>query len=331
MEINARLIADHLGGEVVGDPDVKVSSVARIESGRPGNVCFLANPKYEHYIYTCKASIILVNKTFEPKENIPATLVKVDDAYEAVSSLLALLNTMNASKRRGRAWSAHVAYSARLGRRLYIGDHAYIGRKSSIGNNTMIYPQVYIGDGVTVGKDCIIYPGVKIYSGCKIGDRCIIHAGAVIGSDGFGFVPMEDGSYKKIPQTGIVTIEDDCEVGANTVIDRSTMGTTLIEKGVKLDNLIQIAHNVVIGANTVIAAQSGIAGSSKLGKSCILGGQVGIAGHLTIADKTSFAAQSGLISNVKESGTALMGTPAIEYRNYMKSFAIFKRNGSAKQ
>mgnify|MGYP003208992254 FL=1 len=249
MEISAKVIAEHLGGEIVGDPEAKASSVARIESGRPGTLCFLANPKYEHYLYTCKASIILINKTFEPKEAVSATLVKVDNAYEAVASLLDLLNALKSERRRGRAFSSRVAWTAKLGKGVYVGAMAYIGKRSRIGKGSQIYPQVYIGDGVTIGENCIIYPGVKVYKGCRIGNNCIIHAGAVIGSDGFGFAPTADGSYKKIPQTGIVTIEDDCEIGANTVIDRSTMGTTLIEKGVKLDNLIQVAHNVTIGSN----------------------------------------------------------------------------------
>ncbi len=327
MEVSAKYLAEQLGGEVVGNPDATASSVARIESGKPGTLCFLANPKYEHYIYTCGASIILINKSFEPKGEIKATLVRVDDAYQAIATVLGIFESMNASRPRGRALSAHIAFSARRGRRTYVGANAYIGKKSRIGDDTQIYPQVYIGNRVTIGKECIIYPGVRIYDGCKIGDRCIIHANAVIGSDGFGFAPTEDGSYKKIPQTGIVTIEDDVEIGANTVIDRSTMGTTLIEKGVKLDNLIQIAHNVVIGANTVIAAQSGIAGSTHIGKQCMLGGQVGISGHLTVADRTSFAAQTGLISNVKEEGTVLMGFPAIPHREYMRAYTIFRRNG----
>lgn len=330
MEVSAKAIAEHLGGEVVGNPDVTVSSVARIESGKPGTLCFLANPKYEHYLYTCKASIILINRSFEPKAEVSSTLVKVDNAYEAIASLLDLLNTMKASRRRGRSLSAHVAFSARTGKRIYIGAGAYVGKRSVIGDDTQIYPQVYVGDGVTIGKNCIIYPGVKIYKGCRIGNNCIIHANAVIGSDGFGFAPTSDGTYKKIPQTGIVTIEDDCEIGANTVIDRSTMGTTLIEKGVKLDNLIQVAHNVVIGANTVIAAQSGIAGSTKVGRSCMFGGQVGIAGHLEIADRTMLAAQSGVQGNIKEPGKSFMGTPAIEHMNYIRSYALFRKNGSKK-
>ncbi len=326
MELSAKVIAEHVGGEVVGNPDTTVSSVARIESGKPGTLCFLANPKYEHYIYTCKASIVLINKSFEPKEEIAATQIRVENAYEAIASVLGLFESVKSSRRSGRSWSAHIAWSAKRGRRVYVGANAYIGRRSRIGDDTQIYPQVYVGDNVTIGKNCIIYPGVKIYNGCIIGNNCIIHANAVIGSDGFGFAPTEDGSYKKIPQTGIVTIEDDCEIGANTVIDRSTMGTTLIEKGVKLDNLIQIAHNVVVGANTVIAAQTGIAGSTKIGRHCMLGGQVGISGHLTIADRTSFAAQTGLISDVKEEGRTLMGYPAIDYSEYMRAYVLFRKN-----
>ena len=268
MEVSAKLIAEHLGGEIVGDPEAKVSSVARIESGKPGTLCFLANP-------------------------VSATLVKVDNAYEAVASLLDLLNALKSEKRRGRAWSAHIAWSARLGKGVYVGSHAYVGRKTIIGSGTQVYPQVYLGDGVTVGENCIIYPGVRVYKGCKIGNNCIIHANAVIGSDGFGFAPTADGTYKKIPQTGIVTIEDDCEIGANTVIDRSTMGTTLIEKGVKLDNLIQ----------------------------------VGFAGHITIADRTMIGAQAGLMSDIKEEGRTLLGSPAMDHKDFMRAYAVFRRNG----
>ncbi len=326
MEVTAKIIADHLGGELIGDPDVKVSSVARIEQGKPGTLCFLANPKYEHYLYTCKASVILINSTFEPKGEISSTIIKVDNAYEAVASLLDLLNSIKSSKKRGRALSAHIAFSSKIGKGVYVGSHSYIGKKVVIGKGTQIYPQVYVGDNVSIGENCVLYPGVKIYYGCKIGNNCIIHSNAVIGADGFGFAPTEDGTYKKIPQTGIVTIEDDCEIGANTAIDRATMGTTLIEKGVKIDNLVQIAHNVIIGSNTVIAGQAGIAGSSKIGKSCMLGGQVGISGHLYIADNTIFAAQSGLIGNVKESGRVLMGTPAIDHKDYIKAYAVFKNS-----
>lgn len=327
MEVSAKFIAEHLGGEIVGNPDVTVSSVNRIEYGKPGNVCFLANPKYEHFLYTCEASIILISKSFEPREPVKATLIKVDNAYEAVATLLNMLNTLNAKRPKGRAWSAKIACSAKRGKGSYVGANTVVRRRAVIGKNTVIHPLVYIGEGVVIGENCTIYPGVKIYNGCKIGNNCIIHSNAVIGSDGFGFAPTEDGSYKKIPQTGIVTISDNCEIGANTVIDRATMGTTLIGEGVKLDNLIQVAHNVTIGENTVIAAQSGIAGSTHIGKSCIFGGQSGVAGHLQIADGTKLAAQTGVQGSIRKEGLAFIGTPAIEYMDYMRAYAIFKRSG----
>lgn len=327
MEVTAKAIAKYLKGEIIGDSEVKVSSVTRIETGKPGTICFLANPKYEHYLYTCNASIVLINKSFEPKKPVSATLVKVDDAYQAIASILSLLNSVKSSRRRFRARSAHIAFSSKLGKKVFVGSSAFIGRHAKVGSFTIIYPLVYVGNNVTIGENCILYPGVRIYDGCKIGNNCIFQANAVIGSDGFGFAPSNDGTYKKIPQTGIVTIEDDCEIGANTVIDRATMGTTLIEKGVKLDNLIQVAHNVIIGSNTVIAAQSGIAGSTKVGKSCMFGGQVGISGHLTIADKTSLAAQTGIMKDIKVEGKAYMGSPALEHENYLRSYALFKKNG----
>lgn len=326
MEITAQVIADHLGGEIVGDPMAKASTVAKIESGKPGSLCFLANPKYEHFLYTCQASIILVNKSFELKEPVAGTVIRVDNAYEAVASLLELLNTLKKARRRGRALSAHIALSAKLGKEVWVGSFSYVGKKSVVGKGTQIHPQVYVGDDVVIGEECIIYPGVKIYPGCRIGNRCILHANVVIGSDGFGFAPMTDGSYKKIPQTGIVTLEDDVEIGANTVVDRATMGSTVIGKGVKLDNLIQVAHNVTIGANTVIAAQSGIAGSAHVGSGCMIGGQVGISGHTTVGDKAQIAAQSGTMSSVAPGG-AVMGSPAMDYHTFLRAYAIFRRNG----
>lgn len=326
MEITAQAIAAHLGGELVGDPDVKVSSVAKIEQGKPGTVCFLANPKYEHYLYDCQASVVLVNRSFEPARPVRATLVRVDNAYEAVASLLGLLNSLKETRRRGwRFRRNRVSLSARVGKGCYIGEYAWVGRRARIGANTQIHPQCYIGDRVEIGRDCVIYPGVRIYAGCRIGDRCIIHANAVIGSDGFGFAPAGDGTYRKIPQTGTVTVGDDCEIGANTVLDRATMGATVVESGVKLDNLIQVAHNVVIGRNTVIAAQTGIAGSSQVGAGCVIAGQVGIAGHLKIADGTQIGAQAGILGNVRGKGEKLMGTPAFDYREYLKCYAVFKK------
>ena len=325
MEVTAEVIAQHFNGEIVGDPNVKVSSVAKIENGKPGNICFLANPKYEQYLYTCKASIIIINRSFQPKEPVQPTLILVDNAYEAVASLLDLLNTLKKSKKSGKSWRAKCAWSAKLGKGVYVGEFSFVGKKSKIGKDTQIYPQVYIGNDVEIGENCTLFPGVKVYDGCKIGNNCILHANVVIGWDGFGFAPREDGSYKKIPQTGIVTIEDDVEIGSNTVVERATMGTTLIKKGGKLDNLIQVAHNVEIGEHTVMAAQTGVAGSSKGGPKCIIGGQVGIAGHITIHDKTSVGAQAGILGNTKKEGETLMGSPAFDYKQYLKCYALFRK------
>jgi len=327
MEFKARDIAEILGGTVDGDPEVKVSAFARIETGKPGAICFFANPKYEHYVYTCKADVIIVNKTFEPKEKVSATLVRVDDAYAAVASLLDHVTALKRSYKRHRGLRSKVRWSAKIGRKVYIGDFAYIGRKSVIGDCTKIYENVYIGDGVRIGARCIIYPGVRIYPGTVIGDRVIIHANAVIGSDGFGFAPLEDGTWKKIEHTGNVVIEDDVEIGANTCVDKSQMGSTIIRKGCKLDNLCQIAHNVEIGPDTVMAAQTGIAGSAKIGRHCIIAGQVGIAGHITIADNTTIGAQAGILGSIKEEGKVMMGTPAIPYKEYLRSYAMFKKAG----
>ncbi len=325
MELTAQLIANHVHGEVVGDPEIRVKSVAKIEQGKPGNICFFANPKYEKYVYTCQASVLLLNRDYELKEPVSPTIIRVDNAYEAVAAVLALVNSLKSSRRRGWRFRFNtVSWSSRVGKGCYIGEYAWVGKKARIGKNTQIYPSCYIGDRVQIGENCILYPGVRIYEGCKIGNNVIIHANAVIGSDGFGFAPTEDGTYKKIPQTGIVVIGDNCEIGANTVVDRATMGETVVESGVKLDNLVQIAHNAVIGSNTVIAALSGIAGSTKIGKNCVFGGQSGVAGHLVVADRTSLAAQTGVIGNIRKPGLAWMGTPSIELKNYLRSYAIFK-------
>ena len=324
MEVTAERIAQHFNGEIIGDPNVKVSSVAKIEQGKPGNICFLANPKYENYLYTCKASVIIINKTFKPKEPVEPTLILVDNAYEAVASLLDLLNTLKREQKRGKSWFSRCAWSSKIGKGVYVGEYSVVGRKSVVGKNTQIYPQVYVGNNVTIGENVILYPGVKIYDGCKIGNNCILHANVVIGSDGFGFAPTQDGSYKKIPQTGIVILEDNVEIGSNTVVDRATMGATIIRKGVKLDNLIQIAHNVEVGSNTVMASQVGIAGSTKVGEWCMFGGQVGLAGHIKIGNKVNLGAQSGVPGSLKD-GQALIGTPPIEMKNYFKSSVLFKK------
>ncbi|HBY01467.1 MAG TPA: UDP-3-O-(3-hydroxymyristoyl)glucosamine N-acyltransferase [Rikenellaceae bacterium] len=325
MELTAQTIADYLKGEVVGDSNIKVKSVARIEQGKAGDLCFLANPKYENFLYSTKASIILVNKSFEPKESISITLVKVDDAYQSIASILSLFNSMKSATRRGRSWRASIAFSAKLGKGSYVGAGAFIGKKSIIAAGAQIHPQVFIGDSVSIGENSIIFPGVRIYNGCVVGANCIIHSNAVIGSDGFGFAPSPDGSYKKIPQTGNVVLEDDVEIGANTTIDRATMGSTIIRKGVKLDNLIQIAHNVEIGENTVIAALTGVAGSAKVGKDCQIGGQVGISGHITIPDNTKIGAQAGIMSSVKNSGETLLGSPAFDAKEFFRAYSVFKK------
>ena len=309
MEFKAKEIAEILNGTVEGNPEAKISAFARIESGKPGTICFFANPKYEHYVYECKADIIIVNSSFVPQKPVPATI---------------------RSYRRHRGCRSRRFFSTRLGKKVYLGDFSYVGRRTVVGDYTKIYENVYIGDDVKIGSKCIIYPGVRIYPGMEIGNNVIIHSNAVIGADGFGFAPLEDGTYKKIEHTGNVVIGDDVEIGANTTIDKSQMGSTVIGKGVKIDNLCQIAHNVEIGENTVIAAQSGIAGSTKIGSHCVFGGQVGVAGHITIADNTSFGAQSGVLGSIRKGGQAFLGTPAIPYRDYLKCYAVFKKAGSEK-
>ena len=327
MEFKAKEIAEILKGTVDGDPEAKVSTFAKIENGKPGSICFFANPKYEHYVYQCKADIIIVNNTFVPQHPVSATMIRVENAYASVAELLDYVTARKRSYKRYRGRHVRRFFSTKFGKKVYVGDCSYVGRHVQVGDYTKIYEQVYIGDGTRVGKHCIIYPGVKIYPGMVIGDNVIIHSNAVIGADGFGFAPLEDGSYKKIEHTGNVIIEDDVEIGANTTIDKSQMGSTVIAKGVKIDNLCQVAHNVEIGANTVMAAQTGIAGSTKIGRHCVMGGQVGISGHITIADNTSFGAQSGVLGSVKQEGQAFLGTPAIPYRDYLKCYAVFKKNG----
>ena len=327
MEFKAKEIAEILNGVVDGNPEVTVSTFARIESGKPGAICFFANPKYEHYVYECKADIIIVNKTFEPKQPVSATMVRVDDSYAAVAALLDYVVARKRSYKRYRGLRSKIRWSAKIGRKVYVGDFAYVGKKSVIGDYTKIYENAFIGDDVTIGKYCTIYPGACIYPGTVIGDNVTIHANAVIGSDGFGYAPLEDGTWKKIEHTGNVIIEDNVEIGGCAGIDRSQMGSTIIRKGCKIDNHCQIAHNVEIGQNTVMAAMTGIAGSTKIGEHCIFGGQVGIAGHLTVADNTSFGAQSGLMGSVKKPGQAYFGSPAIPYMDYMRSYAIFKKAG----
>ncbi|MCR5760363.1 MAG: UDP-3-O-(3-hydroxymyristoyl)glucosamine N-acyltransferase [Bacteroidales bacterium] len=334
MELTAGQIAKALGGTVEGNPDVKVSSFARIEHGRPGAVSFYANPKYEQYVYTSKASVLLVNSDFVPKEKVNAVLVRVDDAYAGVASLLKLVSDKKKKYRSHRAfstaWTCGIALSARLGRKVWVGDYVKIGRKARIGDCSIIHSHVTVGDGVRIGHHCILYPGVVIYPGCVIGDNVILHAGVVIGSDGFGNAPLADGTWQKIEHLGNVVVGNDVEIGANTTVDRAEMESTVIGSGVKIDNLCQIAHNVKIGDNTVIAAQCGIAGSAEIGRNCIIAGQVGVVGHLKIADGTVIAAQSGVTHSIRKEGTTIMGSPAMDHDVYLRSYAKFKMAGEEK-
>lgn len=323
MEFSAQQIATFLNGTIEGNPEIKVSSFSKIEEGKPGTLTFLANPKYEHHIYNTKASIVLVNNDFMPAEPVQATIIRVANAYAALAMLLNIVEQHKHKLHVGIDSTAFIAPSAQVGADCYIGHFAYIGENAKVGKNCRIYPNVYIGDNVTIGDNCILYPHTTIYESCLVGNNCILHAGAVIGADGFGFAP-EGEQYKKIPQLGNVILEDDVEVGANTTIDRAVMDSTIIRRGVKLDNLVQIAHNVDVGENTVMAAQVGIAGSVKVGKHCMFGGQVGLAGHIKIADNVTLGAQAGIISDVKES-TTLLGAPAIHAKDFMRSSAIFNR------
>lgn len=327
MELSAKQLAQILRGTVEGDPEARVSDIARIEHGRPGKLCFYANPKYEQYVYTCQASILLVNRDFEPRQKISLTLVRVDDTYTALAELLKYMTARKRTERRHRGFRSTWFLSTRFGKRVYLGSHSYVGRRAKVGDCTKIFENVYVGDGTVIGKNCIIYPGVVIYPGMIIGDNVIIHANAVIGSDGFGNAPHPDGTWQKIEHMGNVIIGDGCEIGAGTTIDRAEFESTVIGKGVKIDNLCQIAHNVEIGDNTVMAAQCGIAGSSKIGRNCVLAGQVGIAGHVRIADNTTLAAQCGVIGNVRKGGEVLFGSPAIPIRTFLKSYAKFKQAG----
>jgi UDP-3-O-[3-hydroxymyristoyl] glucosamine N-acyltransferase len=322
MEFKAQSIADFLGGTVEGDAEISVSNVAKIEEGKPGTLAFLANPKYNKYLYETEASIVIVNTDFTLEGKVKATLIRVPDAYKAFASLLELYQQAKGFKS-GIESPSYIDSTATHGNDIYIGAFAYIGKNVKIGNHVRIYPHVYIGDNTTIGDDCILFSGVKIYEDTVIGKACILHAGSVIGSDGFGFAQIEDGTYKKIPQVGNVILEDHVEIGANSTIDCSTMGSTIVHKGTKIDNLVQIAHNVEIGENTVIAALTGIAGSTKVGKNCRFGGHVGVAGHITIGDNVNLGAMTGVANNVKSDRTMLL-QPAMEFAQAAKVAAIFR-------
>ncbi len=322
MKFTAAQIAGILEGEVVGDPNAEVYKLSKIEEGTAGSLTFLANPKYTNFIYTTQATITIVNTTFVPEQDITTTLIKVEDAYQSFSKLLEYYNQVKLMKS-GIEQPSVISEGVTYGPDLYLGSFCYIGKNVTIGKNVKIYPNSFIGDNVIIGDNCVFFAGVRIYSETVIGSNCTLHSGTIIGSDGFGFAPQDDGTYKKVPQIGNVIIEDDVEIGACSTVDRATLGATIIRKGVKLDNHIQVAHNVEIGSNTVIASQTGIAGSTKIGKNCMIGGQVGFAGHLVIGDHVKIQGQSGITRNLSD-GETVQGTPAITYGDYSKSYVHFK-------
>lgn len=323
MQFSALQLATMLDGKLEGNPDVKVSNIAKIEEAGEGMLSFIANPKYEEFIYTTNASILIVNESLVIERPIKSTLIRVKDAYSSFALLLEQYRYLTGNKS-GIQQPSYIPKSVKMGENVFVGAFAYLGENVVLGNNVKIYPGVYLGDNVIVNNDSILYPGVKVYDNCIVGSRVMLHAGCVIGGDGFGFAPQPDSSYKKVPQIGNVVIHDDVEIGANTTIDRATMGSTVIRQGVKLDNLIQVAHNVDIGTNTVIAAQTGVSGSTKIGQNCVIGGQVGMVGHIHIADGTKINAQSGLSKSITIPNTSLTGSPAYDYKSSLKSQAIFR-------
>ena len=322
MEFSAKQIAEYIQGVIEGDENATVHTFAKIEEGIPGAISFLSNPKYTHYIYDTQSSIVLVNKDFAPEKEVKATLIRVDNAYESLAKLLNLYE-MSKPKKTGVDPLAYIAPTAKIGQNVYIAPFACVADGAEVGDNTVLHPHATVGTSAKVGSDCILYPHATVYHDCRVGNHCILHAGSVIGADGFGFAPSPEG-YEKIPQIGIVILEDNVEVGANTCIDRATMGATIIRKGVKLDNLIQIAHNVEVGSHTVMASQVGIAGSTKVGEWCMFGGQTGLAGHIKIGNKVNLGAQSGVPGSIKD-GQNLIGTPPMELKGYFKSSAVFRK------
>lgn len=322
MKFTAQQIASMINGQVEGNPAVEVNKLSKIEQGQPGSISFLGNPKYTHFIYETEASIIIVSKDFIPEQPLSTTLIKVENPYEAFAKMLEAYNQLIQDKK-GISTQAYIHPSATIGNDCYVGEFASIGENVMLGNNVKIYPGCVVGDNVSIGNNTVLFAGVKVYIGCSIGSDCTLHAGVVLGADGFGFFPESDNQYKKVAQIGNVVIEDHVEIGANTTIDRATLGSTVIKKGVKLDNLIQIAHNVEVGENTVIAAQTGIAGSTRIGMNCMIGGQVGITGHLLIGNDVKIAAQSGISTNIPD-GVTLMGSPAFDISVYRKSYVHFR-------
>ena len=323
MEFTAGQIAKMLGGELLGSQDAVVNTLCKIEEGKEKGMSFLSNPKYEHYIYTTEASVVIVNKSLVLERPIKTAIIKVDDAYVCFATVLEIYNEYTLNKA-GIPSLSFISESSKIEGEPYVGEFVYIGENVKIGKGAKIYPHVYIGDNVEIGDNVSFFSGSKVYHSCIIGNNCNINSGAIIGADGFGFAPLEDGSFKKIPQIGNVILEDNVDIGANTTVDRATMGSTIIRKGVKLDNLIQIGHNVSIDENTVMAAQTGVSGSTKIGKNCFIGGQVGFSGHITVGNQVKIGAQSGIMSNLENNAT-IMGSPSFEARPYMKSYAYFKK------
>lgn len=326
MEFSAQEIASIIGGKVDGNPEEKVSALSKIEEGLPHTLSFLANMKYEPYVYSTEASIVIVDEKFAPQKSLPSklTLIRVENPYASFAQLLSYYDSLKKKPAKIEKPS-HIADSAKIGNKVYVGAFAYIGEDVTIGDNAQIYPNAYIGDNVKIGNDTVVYSNVNIYRDCVVGSNCIIHAGAVIGSDGFGFAPDEEGNFNKVPQTGNVVLEDRVEIGANTTIDRATLGSTILREGVKIDNLVQIAHNVEVGKNSAMAAQVGVAGSAKIGERVMVGGQAGISGHISIADDTKIVSQSGIPGNVKKKGKTLMGSPGIAMDDFKKSYFGFRK------
>ena len=325
MQFTAAQIAMIINGTVEGNPEAAVHSFGKIEEAQPGQLSFLANPKYEEYLYTTKASLVIINAAQELKEPVQATLIRVPDAYSAFAALLTKYQEMATQQLTGIQEPSYISKSAKMGQQVFIGAFAYLGENVVLGNNVKIFPHVFIGDNVKISDNTIVHPGVKIYHGCVIGKNVTIHAGTVVGSDGFGFAPQADGSFKKVPQIGNVVVEDFVEIGANATIDRATIGSTVIKSGAKLDNLIQVAHNVEVGNNTVIAAQAGVSGSTKIGNNVMIGGQAGIVGHIQIADGSKINAQSGVSKSIKTPNAAVTGSPAFEYTSALRSQAVSRK------
>lgn len=325
MEFTAEQIALWLNGELIGDSNAPVNRLSKIEEGETGSLSFLSNPKYNQYIYDTEASVVIVNESFEPEKEIKTTIIKVEDAYASFATILQKYDEARKNNKIGISPAAHIDPSATIGKDVYIGEFVVVGADTIIGDRVKLYPQVYIGENVTIGDDTLLLPGSKVMHDCIIGKECTMHPGAIIGSDGFGFAPQQDDDFRKIPQIGNVILEDRVDIGSNSTIDRATMGSTIIRKGVKLDNMVQIAHNVEIGENTVMAAFSGISGSTKIGKNCMFGGQIGVAGHLNIADGVKLAAQSGVAANINKPNSVEMGSPSYSHRDFLLSYVYFRK------